>query len=91
VIELVDSAMSVSEPSGRIIDGRGHILDPRRGESADRVELACVLGPSAEVCEVWSTALVVEPNLIHELPVGYGAHARIDQQWISTENRAACA
>ncbi|MFI4855846.1 MAG: FAD:protein FMN transferase [Phycisphaerales bacterium JB065] len=91
VVELTDSAMSVSEPRGRIIDGRGHILDPRRGESADRVELACVRGPSAEVCEIWSTALVVDPNLIEQLPVGYRAHARIDQQWISTDKQAACA
>lgn len=91
VIELSDCAMSVSEPCGRMIDGRGHILDPRSGESARGTDLACVFGPSAEVCEVWSTAIVVQPNLIEELPVGYGAHAMVEGEWVSSNERVMSA
>lgn len=87
VIELADSAMSVSEARGRMVEGKGHILDPRRGESAEGVELACVFGPWAEVCEVWSTAIVVDPGLMEDLPVGYGGHAMVRGRWVSSEER----
>ncbi len=91
VIDLEDAAMSVSEPRGRMAGDKGHILDPRSARSASGVDLACVYGPSAEVCEVWSTALVVDPDLMNRMPVGYGAHIRAGQQWISTTKQAICA
>lgn len=91
VIGLSDSAMSVSEPRGRMIDGRGHILDPRSGASAAGVDLACVFGPSAEVCEAWSTALVVDASLLSDLPVGYGAHVLSGDEWITNREHSVCA
>jgi thiamine biosynthesis lipoprotein len=89
-VELADRSLSVSSPSGRVVDGAGHILDPRSGRSATGVEHACVVGPSAEVCEAWSTAIVVEPALLDRLPSGYAGHALIDGAWSSTNNRLVC-
>lgn len=83
VIELEDCALSVSSPSGRTVDGGGHILDPVTGFHAGSVEAACVHGPSAETCEIWSTALVVDPSLTDALPDGYGCHVRIGRRWRS--------
>ncbi|MCR9217142.1 MAG: FAD:protein FMN transferase [bacterium] len=85
-VELIDNSLSVSSPSGRTVEGQGHILDPRSGRSAAGVEHACVIGPSAEVCEAWSTAIVVDPTLLDRLPSGYAAHALIDGAWRSTNN-----
>jgi len=89
-VELIDQSLSVSSPSGRTVEGRGHILDPRSGCSATGVEHACVIGPSAEVCEAWSTAIVVDPTLLDRLPTGYAGHALIDGAWRSTINRLVC-
>jgi thiamine biosynthesis lipoprotein len=83
VIELEDCALSVSSPSGRTVDDGGHILDPVTGFHATGVEAACVLGPSAETCEIWSTALVVDPSLTDALPDGYGCRVRIKRRWRS--------
>jgi thiamine biosynthesis lipoprotein len=91
VVELVDAAMSVSEPRGRVVEGRGHIVDPRSGESAGGVELACVFGPSAEVCEVWSTALAVDESILGDLPEAYGAHVLAGSGWVSKCGHALCA
>lgn len=74
VVDLADNAMSVSAPAGRAIEGRAeitHIMDPSTGRPASGVEAACVVGPSAEVCEAWSTALTVDPTLTAALPDGY--------------------
>ncbi len=62
-VVLNDRAMSVSEPSGRVVvrDGRrlGHVLDPRNGTPVDGARLACVVGQSAMETDAWSTALLV--------------------------------
>ncbi|MCW5776036.1 MAG: FAD:protein FMN transferase [Phycisphaeraceae bacterium] len=62
-VALRDRAMSVSEPSGRVVerDGRrlGHVLDPRSGAPVDGASLACVVGESAMETDAWSTALLV--------------------------------
>ncbi|MFB3431902.1 MAG: FAD:protein FMN transferase [Phycisphaerales bacterium] len=89
-VELIDNSLSVSSPSGRTVDGHGHILDPRSGLSATAVEHACVVGPSAEVCEAWSTAIVVDPALLDRLPSGYAGHALIDGAWRSINDRLVC-
>lgn len=91
VIELRDAGLSVSAPSGREVNGRGHIMDPITGDSASEVSAACVFGPSAEVCEVWSTALVVDPSLASELPSGYGAHLLGPTGWLSSHKPRICS
>ena len=91
VVDLTDRALSVSAPSGRVVGGEGHILDPRTGSSATGVERAFVVGPSAEVCEAWSTAIVVAPPLLDRLPSGYAGSALIDGAWMNTEDRLVCA
>lgn len=83
VIELTDLAMSVSSPAGRVANGKGHIMDARSGCPSSGCEAACVIGPSAEICEVWSTALVVEPALLDTLPPGYRASIRRRDHWLS--------
>lgn len=95
VVDLVDAALSVSAPSGRTVAGRGHIMDPATGRPSDTVQAACVFGPSAEVCEAWSTALVIDPALTDELPAGYGCHIRTPhrtgQAWRSFEASPMCS
>jgi thiamine biosynthesis lipoprotein len=63
VVELDDDAMAVSTPHGRTVhrDGRtvGHVIDPRTGRPADGALMTAVIGPSAQVCDAWSTALLV--------------------------------
>lgn len=91
VIDLCDASLSVSAPSGREVNGRGHIMDPITGHSASEVNAACVFGPSAELCEAWSTALVVDPSLASELPSGYGAHLRGPTGWSSSSKPRMCS
>lgn len=74
-IELEDSCMSVSRIDGRVSPAGGHIMDPKTGVPVTDVPGACVVGPSAAVCEIWSTALVVDPSLTAHLPDGYTATA----------------
>lgn len=89
-IELHDSCLSVSAPSGRTVSGSGHIMDPRSGEPSAAAEVACVCGPSAEICEAWSTALIVDPTLASGLPSGYGGHIRAAGAWSSFVSACAC-
>jgi len=62
-IALNDNAMSVSAPTGRMIESQGqmigHVLDPRTGESAMTLPFAAAVGPSACLADAWSTALLV--------------------------------
>jgi thiamine biosynthesis lipoprotein len=62
-VELCDRALSVSGVRGRSFEvaGRryGHVIDPRSGRPVDGALAAAVAGPSAEVCEALSTALLV--------------------------------
>lgn len=88
VVDLIDAALSVSAPSGRIVHGRGHIMDPATGKPAAGAEVACVIGPSAEVCEAWSTALIIDPSLTDRMPEGYGCHLRTGSAWSSYETAA---
>jgi thiamine biosynthesis lipoprotein len=81
ILHLTDESLGLSAPSGRKVagvDGRehGHILNPRTGESARAFAAAAVTGPSAAVCDAWSTALVVDPGLTQAptWPFGYLAH-----------------
>ena len=62
-VGLVDQALSVSAVHGksfRIGDREyGHIFDPATGEPVTGMLAAAAIGPSAAVCEVLSTALMV--------------------------------
>lgn len=80
-VELTDVSLACSSPSGRTANGVGHIMDTRTGQPADTIHAACVVGPSAEVCEAWSTALCVDPGLARALPAGYLAHINRDHTW----------
>lgn len=91
VVDLADAALSVSAPSGRTVDGRGHIMDPATGQPSDAAAVACVIGPSAEVCEAWSTALIIDPSLTDRLPEGYGCHLRTGSAWLSYETASVCS
>jgi FAD:protein FMN transferase len=91
IIELTDAALSVSAPSGRTVDGRGHIMDPATGQPSRAAHAACVFGPSAEVCEAWSTAIVIDPTLTDRLPEGYGCHLRTGSAWLSYETASVCS
>ncbi len=85
IVALAGAALSVSAPSGRTVEGRGHIMDPATGRPSEAASAACVFGPSAEVCEAWSTALVIDPALTDRLPEGYGCHLRTRSAWLSHE------
>lgn len=66
-VELVDAALSVS---GTEVQG-AHVVDPRTGEpAADRGAVA-VTGPSATLCDAWSTACFVDETCIEAVPAGY--------------------
>jgi len=62
-VSLREESLSVSAVWGRKfhIQGReyGHILDPRTGQSAERVDLAAVVLPSATETDALSTALLI--------------------------------
>ncbi len=63
-ITLENACLSVSAPRGRVVEGKGHILDPRTGAPApSRVATAAAIHASASVAEAVSTALVVDPSL----------------------------
>ena len=66
-VELEDSAMSVS---GTEVQG-GHVLDPRTGEPALERGAVAVRGPSAALCDAWSTACLVDSVNAGRLPGGY--------------------
>ncbi len=91
VVELADAAMSVSSLSGRTVSGRSHVMDPATGLPADgATDAACVVGSSGEVCEAWSTALLIDPGLAHDLPEGYRCFLRTQGRWRSPET-AVCS
>lgn len=58
---------SVSDPSSQ---SAPHIVDPRSGEMVTRDGVVMVTGPSARICEAWSTAIVVLGDAA-QLPPGY--------------------
>ena len=73
-IALQDTALSMSIPSSQA--GRGgahHILDPRSGASVNRTAAVAVTGPSARLCDAWSTALAVLGHVPAGFPPGYTA------------------
>lgn len=71
-IALKDTALSVSNPSSQVERSRGHhILDPRSGAPVARRAPVAVTGPSARLCDAWSTALAVLGSAPPGFPAGY--------------------
>lgn len=68
-LRLVDAAFSVSDAASQ---AHPHIIDPRSGEMISRKSAAPVMvtGPSARLCEAWSTAAVVLGDAV-QLPPEY--------------------
>ena len=84
-VALVDAALSVSATWGRTQrDARGreqgHVLDPRTGEPVAGPHRAAVVGPTALLTDVLSTALLVSgPPLLPRLgEFGPGVHGWYD-------------
>ena len=72
IIELHDSAVSVSGVLGRLVprgaDWVSHLANPRSGEALTGDRSAAVAGPSARLADAWSTAVLVAG----ERPLGLG-------------------
>lgn len=80
-IELVGQSMSLSRADARMSPSGGHIMDPRSSKPSTGVDGACVVGVNAMICEIWSTALVVDPRLSALIPSGYSAWLCNDGVW----------
>ncbi len=64
IVDLCDTAMSVSAPTGRTlgvgeVSRIGHIMDPRDGRPATKALTAACVGPCALDTDAWSTALAI--------------------------------
>lgn len=72
-VVLCDSAMGVSAPRGRVAAAGGHIIDPRSGAPSAAACTAAVTGPSAALCDAWSTALAVLGRRPSTMPASYAS------------------
>jgi thiamine biosynthesis lipoprotein len=71
-LSLRDTALSVSNPASQVGRGGGyHILDPRSGVPVARRAAVAVTGPTARLCDAWSTALAVLGSAPAGFPAGY--------------------
>ncbi len=68
VVTLTDRALGTSSQFHR-----EHVADPRTGTLIKGARLAAVIGPSARLCDAWSTALLVLGHLPTAMPAGYEA------------------
>jgi len=79
-ITLCDTALGVSAPRGRSCSPSAstapitHILNPLTGEPVNHTDTAAIIGPSAAICDAWSTALVVLGSPPHNFPIEYTSH-----------------
>lgn len=64
-VTLTNSALSVSAVHGRVVEGRGHVMDPRTGSPAAVAAVAAAICDRATDADAWSTALIV---LKHQPP-----------------------
>lgn len=69
-LQMTDLAFSVSDAAAQPTP---HITDPRSG-APPAARAVVVTGPSARLCDAWSTALVVLGRAPAHFPIGY-AHA----------------
>lgn len=68
VVTLTDQALGTSSQFHR-----EHVADPRTGTLVKGARLAAVTGPSARLCDAWSTALLVLGERPAAFPPGYEA------------------
>jgi thiamine biosynthesis lipoprotein len=74
IVTLRDSALAVSDPASQSGDGgAAHIMDPRSGRPVGHPLRVAVLGPSARLCDGWSTALAVLGTAPDGFPGDYRA------------------
>ncbi|MDZ4673470.1 MAG: FAD:protein FMN transferase [Gemmatimonadota bacterium] len=66
VVTLTDQALGASSNVGRV-----HVMDHRHGKSSASRTLAAVTGPSARLCDAWSTAALVMGERPARLPDEY--------------------
>jgi thiamine biosynthesis lipoprotein len=66
VVTLTDQALGTSSQFQR-----QHVADPRTGTLIKGARLAAVIGPSARLCDAWSTALLVLGQRPAAMPAGY--------------------
>lgn len=76
VVTLRDACLAVSSPAGREVGADrgarlGHIIDPRTGAPAACARVACVIGPSAALCDAWAKPAIIERGRPGGLPTGY--------------------
>ncbi len=75
VVPLRDSCLAVSSPAGREIEAEGrrigHIIDPRIGQPAACARVACVIGPSATMCDAWAKPAIIARSRPPSLPPGF--------------------
>lgn len=72
-ISLRDSALSVSNPASQDAGTGAHVMDPRSASPVGRSLRVAVTGPSARLCDAWSTALAVLGSTPADFPSGYTA------------------
>jgi thiamine biosynthesis lipoprotein len=74
IVRLRDNALAVSHPASQSGDaGAAHIMDPRTGLPVGRPRRVAVHGPSARLCDAWSTALAVLGEIPATFPGAYRA------------------
>src|SRR5688500_6363634 len=79
IVRLRDSALAVSDPASQSGDGgAAHIMDPRTGLPVSRPRRVAVHGPSARLCDAWSTALAVLGEVPDTFPGAYRANFEPD-------------
>ncbi|HEX9755223.1 MAG TPA: FAD:protein FMN transferase [Gemmatimonadales bacterium] len=72
-VTLRNEALSVSDASSQTARAGGHIVDARSGCPAAWQGIVAVIGPSARLCDAWSTALVALGVVPPTFPRGYQA------------------
>ncbi|MFZ4575038.1 MAG: FAD:protein FMN transferase [Phycisphaerales bacterium] len=83
LVELVNGGLGVSSPRGRVVEGRGHVLDPRTGDSVSGLLVAAVATGTGAEADGLSTALLVDGPEAPWIPEGVGAMT------LSAEHEAA--
>lgn len=89
-LRFINGAFSVSAPTGRVVDGVHHILDPR-GRCRIPLDRAAAVwmedprsdapSPNAALCDAWSTALVVLGGRAHAMPASLRSAVRNASRW----------
>lgn len=101
LIALFDGAIGVSAPHGRVVEGSGHVLDPRSGGSAPLDRICVVAAPDATHADALSTGLLVDGFEADWFPQNFAALFRDptqgDSAWrergfpVILSNPGACA